>query len=195
MEIVMKLVKVSGILIISTLLIGCAINTASYTPPSDKGGAKNNFTINKGYDETYSALVGVLAGTFFAIDNFDKGSGLITLSYSATGDVSKYIDCGNWESTNSLDPQRFTFKGKYESYLVKAWNAKLMGRLNIVVKSVGKNKTQLIVNSRYTFDDFTFTGVDDARISARNSGTDDPTRICRPTGYVERMIADQIINL
>ena len=190
----MKLLKVSGVVIIATLLIGC-VNTATYSPPTDRSVAKNNFTINKSYDETYSALVGVLAGTFFAIDNFDKGSGLITLSYSATGDVSKYIDCGNWESTNAIEPQRFNFKGKYEDYLVEAWNAKLVGRLNIVVKSVGKNRTQLVINSRYTFDDFTFTGVDDARISVRNYVTTDATRICRPTGYVERMIADQIINL
>ena len=188
----MKSINRFFVVTLSVFLVGCA--TATYSPPITQNSAKNSFTISKNYDDTYSSLVGVLAGTFFAIDNFDKGSGLITLSYSATGDVSKYIDCGRWTYDNPANPQ-LNFDGKYEDYLVRNFNAKLSGRLNIVVKSSGKSKTTLVVNSRYTFDDFTFTGVEDARISARNSATQDPTRICRPTGYVEKLIAEQIINL
>jgi len=189
----MSLINRVCVLSLSIFLVGCA--TASYSPPLSQSPPKNTFTINKNYDDTYSSLVGVLAGTFFAIDNFDKGSGLITLSYSASGDVSKYIDCGRWVYDNPANPQ-VNFKGKYVNLLVERFNAKLSGRLNIVVKSMGKNKTTLVVNSRYTFDDFVFTGVESASVTRDNNLTkNNPKRVCRPTGYVEKLIAEQIINL
>ena len=185
--------KILSIFSVSIFLASCV--TTGYTPPTSKNSAKNTFTINKSYDETYSSLVDVLASTFFAIDNFDKASGLITLSYSASGDVSKYIDCGNWVNENPLYPN-LNFDGKYEDYLVRNFNDSLNGRLNIVVKSISKNQTKLVVNSRYSFGDFTFTGVEDALVRVNNSAIkDNPVRICRPTGYVENLIAEKITNL
>jgi hypothetical protein len=180
------------VLSLSIFLVGCA--SASYSPPSSQNLAKNNFIIDKNYDDTYSALVGVLAGTFFAIDNFDKNSGLITLSYSATGSVSKYIECGRWSYSNPMNPV-LDFEGKYQDYLVRNFGAELVGRLNIVVKPLGTDKTTLVVNSRYSFFSFTFTGVEESRIRSSNSSTSDPVRVCRPTGYVENLIAEQIRNL
>lgn len=174
-------------ILISALVSACV--SANYALPVADYKPQKVFTINTNYDNAYSKLVTVLASTFFAIDNFEKESGLITLSYTATSGVSKYIDCGRWKYRD--DNIRYYFDGKYEDYLVQRHNAKLVGRLNIVMKSE-KNKTSLIVNSRYTFDDFTFDGVSESIVRMTNSATKDPTRACKPTGYVEKLIAEKI---
>lgn len=171
-------------------LFGCV--SASYVPPTSNSVPEKRFVVNLKYDEAYSQLVTVLASSFFAIDNFEKESGLITLSYQASGDISKYIDCGHWDYRD--DNIGYSFQGKYETYLVQQFRASLAGRLNIVMKPKGE-QTELIINSRYVFGSFVFDGLNEARISTASSATDNPIRICRPTGFVEKSIADAIQSL
>jgi hypothetical protein len=225
-----RILTIIALLFATPMLAACV--SAAYAPPTAQYKPQKIFYVNKKFDEAYKELVSVLASTFFAIDNFEKDSGLITLSFVAAGDISEYIDCGsyNYENTSLTPP--IIFKGKYEDFLVQYRGAKLQGRMNVVMKPDG-DKTILIINSRYVFDKFVFDGMSESRIlvnevpnySESNYGAytdtddydddyepeseetpaaqtrkqklelDNNVRICRPTGFVEQTISDQIERL
>lgn len=223
-----RILTIIALLFATPMLSGCV--SAAYAPPTAKYKPQKIFYINKKFDEAYKELVSVLASTFFSIDNFEKDSGLITLSFVAAGDISEYIDCGSWNYENTLLTPPIVFEGKYEDFLVQHRGAKLQGRMNIVMKPDG-DKTTLIINSRYVFDNFVFDGMSESRIlvnevpnyaesnygdyadtdaddyepdsedapatQTRNQKLelDNNVRICRPTGFVEQTISDQIERL
>jgi len=98
------------------ILSGCATN--SYTPPSSlaKDEAKHEVMVNKSFDATWASLIDYASGTFFAIDNFEKASGLITLSFGAA-DPSHFIDCGQMVAP--------IFQGSFATFMATEWNATL----------------------------------------------------------------------
>ena len=87
-------------LMLSVLAIGCA-TSLDYRPPNNILPQKNSVEINKSKDELWKQIVPALGKNFFIINNLDKESGIINISYS--GDPEKYINCGHIKSsTNTL---------------------------------------------------------------------------------------------
>jgi len=81
----------------TSLLSACAV-IPNYTAPSKNEFILNTVEIQKSFDESWIALVEYSAKSFFAIKNFEKESGLLTLSFGA-GNPSKFVDCGSIDST------------------------------------------------------------------------------------------------
>jgi hypothetical protein len=176
------------------ILSGCATN--SYTPPSSlaKDEAKHEVMVNKSFDATWASLIDYASGTFFAIDNFEKASGLITLSFGAA-DPSHFIDCGQMVAP--------IFQGSFATFMATEWNATLTGRMNLVVRQVEPNKTLVRANARYIFvfpsqagirgNSWTFDSGSEATVKVHTAiGGTTPTRTCRPSYAAERAILEAV---
>jgi len=180
------------------ILSGCA--TGSYTPPSSmtKEEARQEVTVNKSFDATWESLIDYASGTFFAIDNFEKASGLITLTFGAS-DPSRFIDCGQMVAQAGA----VSFQGPYATYMATYRNATLTGRMNLVVRQIEPNKTLVRSNARYNFVSprdsvfpmvtWTFESGSQATVNVpgATSGTI-PTRTCRPSYAAERAILEAV---
>jgi hypothetical protein len=176
-----------------SVVAGCA--TGSYTPPTPNSLPAYERIVEKGFDETWTALVDYASGAFFAIDNFEKASGLMTLRFGSL-DPSAFVDCGQFKIDG---PQPFS--GAYVDAMLR-YGAKLDGRMNISVRSLDTNRTRVRVNARYVFtvpdvpsrtdsrtDTWAFDSGGSATVTVRNalSGTT-PTRTCQPTYRAERAV-------
>jgi len=162
-----------------------------YTPPNQGDYVNINFerTINKSYDEVWSALIEYSASTFFAINTFEKESGLLTLKFGAAN-PDKYIDCGEIQSVNT------DYSGSAIGAFEAGDYADLDGAMNIFVKPISSNVTQVRVNARYIFrasDGYS------KQIWSFDSGGSDTKRIggvsqmtCIPTHEAEETIIDGI---
>ena len=74
-------------------------NVGKYVPPNiDDTNFKNFVITNKNFDETWISVIDFVSDSFFKIENFEKDSGLLTLSFSSK-DAEKFIDCGDFEYT------------------------------------------------------------------------------------------------
>lgn len=182
-----------------TLVSGCA--TATYTPPVARDYS-NRLVVHKSFDKTWEDLIGYASETFFSIDNFEKASGLLTLTFGA-GDASRFVDCGKF----SGGPKNY--EGSYVQYIQSTASAKLDGKMNLRVRSVGPEDTELTVNARYIFTipsttstnfltgapvtysasvfSFDSRSSDTQFISGASPGTP-PSRTCQPTGEAENSI-------
>jgi|JYMV01.1.fsa_nt_gi hypothetical protein len=136
-------IKSISIIFILIFISGCG--TANYVKPThaDKK-EKYNLTINKDFDQVWKQLIRYSASTFFAIDNYEKDSGLITLSFGASK-PSDFITGGHWE-------MKFrNFYGEYVDYMTKFGDHKFSGYMNIVVSKISDTSTSVMVNARYIF--------------------------------------------
>ena len=141
-------------------LSGCAASsTFSYTesPPVE---VENAVLIGRGFDPTWDILVKNLAAEFFVINNIDKESRIINVSFS-TNDPGQFMNCGrsarsftggagksvsyNYAVTDDVEYYSADDQGR-------AWSVRreteLNGRANIYLAPEGEN-TRMTVNVRY----------------------------------------------
>jgi hypothetical protein len=148
------------IILFSTfILFGCLSGKHDYQPPTTLARVENSITLNKSKDEVWKKMVNSIGTSFFVVNNLDKDSGFINVSYS--GDPCRYVDCGWIKSdvSNAAGKRNYNFPAcrqhkEYEytnkGYLI--WvNRKmdLEGRINIIIQEESKNETRLTVNARY----------------------------------------------
>lgn len=196
------------VIVSSTMLLGCATpRQASYVPPAS-ATYENHLLLNSSYDDTWNALVDVASTSFFAINTFEKDSGLMTLDFSSN--PSRFVDCGIWNE-NGLS-------GPYLAYLADAgYTVNLQGKMNLRVSSTKASKTSVTVNARYILtasyaglvqniwtgnqltnisNTWSFDSKGSEKIKVRNptSGVS-PYRTCRPTGVAEREIIGAVEQL
>lgn len=145
------------LLITGIALTGCAGKSA-YTPPQTVAAARNTITIQMPLDEAWKSAVGQLSSKIFVINNIDKSSGLLNISYS--GDPEKYIDCGRIVTSveNLRGKRTYDFAGAAASktyefmpdYLYEITrHMALEGRANILFSSNGPKSTAITVNTKY----------------------------------------------
>lgn len=155
----------------SFLLNGCAGQSAiidyDYSLPEETA-INNEVVVSSDYDKTWSDLVGEMSKSFYVINNIDKESRLINLSFSINTNISDYVDCGITNRTFSLADlnQRVSYKtaDKSEYYAASTYSAppntsyfkvfrspSLEGRANVYVAPKGEN-TIVSVNTRYIWD-------------------------------------------
>lgn len=168
----MKLTPSFTLAISGTLLLtACAAvepSTSDYARPEPIANSNNEVVIDNSFDAVWNEMVKNLSDSFFVINNIDRESRLINLSFSAD-DPTEYIDCG----TTTRD---FEHKGKTETYkypvagdntykMMKTWNppinlplvyeifrdSQLEGRINVYVAPLGETTTELSVNTRYVY--------------------------------------------
>lgn len=149
-------------------LHGCATpakSTVDYSPP-EPIVVPNELTVDDKFDEVWDRLVGRLAKGFFVVNNIEKESRLINVSF-ATTDPEDYIDCGetfrtftqykkNSASVNYRVAEDSSFKwgGGMDASGMNAIvhyvdrSTSLEGRINIYV-APKENGTNVSVNVRY----------------------------------------------
>ncbi len=148
------------LVLVGLLFVGCSIvGNHTYTPPSPRKMHSNSVIINKSKNEIWKHLISGLANNFFVINNMDKESGFINLSYS--GDPEKYIDAGSIYSMveNLAGKREYRFSGakKFQRYeFVEKGNLffiertiSLEGRINVIINEIEENRTSVTVNTKY----------------------------------------------
>jgi hypothetical protein len=195
------------------LLAGCAGQVSYVRPSSSIAPGANMASIAKSRDAVWATAVPELGKRFFVINNLDKASGFINISYS--GDPEKYVDCGRVTSyvKNARGERTYDFAGSkaQQSYEVMNPGAGLFfidrrmsleGRVNLVFEEVSPTETRVTANTRYVVsrqrtvraaannipqsmnDNISFnTGS-----SATFAGASDQAAECTSTGALEREI-------
>ena len=98
--------KLLSSLVMTILFSSCAVekeklteNIGKYVPPNiDDTNFKNSVITNKNFDETWTSVIDFVNNSFFRIENLEKDSGLLTLSFGSK-EAEKFIDCGDFEYT------------------------------------------------------------------------------------------------
>lgn len=145
--------------VIAMFVAGCA-GKVMYVQPTQTYKANNSITVNKPRAEVWKQMVPALGSSFFVINNLDKESGFINISYS--GNPEKYVDCGIIDSyvknARGERTYRFPASSAYKEYetLENGQNfafvkrkMNLEGRINIIVQEVAPDRTLVTVNTKY----------------------------------------------
>ena len=166
----MKQFRVLPPLILLALISGCAvkgISTMYYEEPSLKS-VENEIIVEKSFPQVWDKLVKGLAKSFYVINNIEKASRIINLSFSSNS-PEDYINCGRIIRTyeQGKESKRYEYNlaasssfkmaggktGGVGQFLVTHYINRitsLEGRVNIyVAPGQEKARTQLSVNTRY----------------------------------------------
>ncbi len=140
-------------------IVGCA-GKVTYLQPTQTYKANNSVTVNKPRSDVWKQIIPSLGGSFFVINNLDKESGFINISYS--GNPEKYVDCGIIDSyvRNARGERTYHFPAStaYKEYeamengqnlLFIKRKMNLEGRINIIVQEVLANSSLVTVNTKY----------------------------------------------
>lgn len=140
-------------------LTGCAGKVDYIRPSSTVPPGSNSKIVDQPREQVWNKIVPELGKKFFVINNLDKASGLINVSYS--GDPQQYIDCGIISSyvKNARGERVHRFAGakSQQHYEVMDENGlfyidrrmSLEGRVNFVFEEVSSSQTRVTANTRY----------------------------------------------
>jgi hypothetical protein len=166
-------------------------------PPVDRSSqVSSERAYQAGFDPTWGALVDFASSRFFSIQQVEKASGLVSLSFSASP-LEMYVDCGtiviNGVQEGAPEP--------YIRYAERNFGARLEGKVNVFARSPGGDATTVRVTARYML---TIPGGGAEQVFAFDTGSGHtvqvpnalagtlPYRTCRPTGRIEMMVLDGI---
>ena len=199
-------------LFMTILLSSCATkvekiteNVGKYVPPNiDDTNFKNSVIINKNFDETWTSVIDFVSDSFFKIENLDKDSGFLTLSFGSKG-VEDFIDCGDFEYTLFFTGEEF--KGSYIDYAKSGLLAVLKAQMIVNIQKIDNESTKISINTNYTFSTQHALGYYDPKLNQTYSFVSGgyqtinvinpisgsiPTRTCRSTNFAENTIFDVI---
>ena len=148
------------VILISALLAltGCATSGINYTKPKNYD-VKNQTIIKEDFDKVWDRLVKNLSSDFFVINNIEKNSRIINVSFS-TNTPSDYVDCGTSTrefsnargkqtySYNPADSARYTLTNAQGHAFNANRSSRLNGRVNIYLAPEGDG-TLVSVNTKY----------------------------------------------
>lgn len=189
-------VMLNAAVVVGASMFLSACQTGGYVPPQPRN-IDNSVTVSRPYDEVWDSLVRMAAQTFFAIDNFERSSGLMTLSFGAEN-ASRFIDCGQFTVQG-----RVNFSGPWVEWVQQSADARLQGRMNLLVQREGARQTRVTANTRYVFTipasplgpatifSFNHNTADTRNISGAVAGSA-PQRTCRSTGVAEQEILNAV---
>ncbi|MBY8976666.1 hypothetical protein KHP62_12655 [Rhodobacteraceae bacterium NNCM2] len=159
-----------------------------YAPPAPNQDLDNQRVVAASYDATWTGLIDHVSRTNFTIDQFEKQSGLLTMSFGEA-DISRYVDCGTWTKDGVTTP----YAARTDQGLG------LNGRINVRVQERGPEATDVRVDALYILrnkqgDVWKFTTNERATVNldgTQASGTV-PTRTCQSTREAERLILNGV---
>jgi hypothetical protein len=198
----------SALLLVPLLATSCVVGHFEYTPPPESTEVpEHERVVGVSFDRTWSALISVVSSDFFGIENFEKESGLMTLSFSVSP-LSTAIESGHLSHTfnnmfgatlRDTPGTQPSYEGPYVDYLQIYNGAQLTGRANLVVREVPDSEppqTAITVNLRFVVQantvSFSFNSGQRLVQEVANPEGGDPTRVMQSTGYVEGKILDAI---
>jgi hypothetical protein len=191
-------------------LIGVGCGSANYAPPPTSPPNPNSIVIQQPFDQVWAHAIPQIGKSFFVINNIDKSSGILNISYS--GDPEQYIDCGNIHveygsqitdfpaakaEEEFTGPSGGVFPARY------ARKVSLDGRMNIVFEKVSEKSTRVTVNARYIVTVSTVKQVGQypptsaqgtAQFNTGGEGNFPGTHpaTCRPNGKFEQTILEMV---
>ena len=204
--------KFFSTLVMTVLLFSCAVekeklteNVGKYVPPNiDDINFKNSIITNKNFEETWTSVFDFVNNSFFKIENLEKDSGLLTLSFGSK-EPENFIDCGDFEYTLFFTGEEF--KGSYIDYVKSGLLAVLEAKMVINIKKIDNESTKISVNTNYTFStqhalgyydpklnqtyNFVSGGYETIDVINPISGSI-PTRTCKSTNFAENAILNII---
>ena len=159
------------VMVLTTLCFsGCATQGVSTLDHQDMAlhEIKNELQVSRPQSEVWDMLVKELSKSFYVINNIDKESRIINISFSSTTPAD-YVDCGRshrtyrqGDKTETFDydiasSTRFKVASRrqehpaFSNYAVLRRETSLEGRSNIYVapSEKDKNATVVTVNTRY----------------------------------------------
>jgi len=195
-------------MVMTILLSSCAVekkklteNVGKYVPPNiDDTSFKNSIITKKKFDETWNSVINFVNDSFFKIENLDKDSGLLTLSFGSK-ETENFIDCGDFEYTLFFTGEEF--KGSYIDYAKSGLLAALEAQMNIKLQKIDNETTKISINTNYTYSTQHALGYYDPKLNQTYSfesggyQTIDvinpikgsiPTRTCKSTNFAEKAI-------
>jgi hypothetical protein len=147
-------------ILVAAVLAGCAGKVEYIRPITQMAPGENIRLIKKPRDAVWAASVPALSKRFFVINNLDKSSGLINISYS--GDPEKYVDCGRITSfvKNAQGERTYDFAAAKAQQSYEIMNPgvglfyfdrrmSLEGRINLIFEEVDADTTRVTANTRY----------------------------------------------
>jgi hypothetical protein len=196
----------SFVLVICGMVYLAGCSSISYSPPEARSVKENIVTLPVAREPFWKEFVSQLSGEFFVINNLDKETGLINVSYS--GDPEKFVDCGQVSISDESDFPAARGAQTYRQWIaLKAYRLdrqmQLDGRMNIIVQELDPKTTQLTVNTRYIVNRRMSVTESDGRLASNindsatfNYGQDgifasvgeSSPLVCRSTGALERQI-------
>ena len=156
---------------VGALLGGCATAGRSdyaYSSPSTRLVQSSEGVINEPFDTVWDRLVGRLATGFFIINNIDKASRLINVSYSSDS-PGDFVDCGSTTRGFSFKNESRTFTYRVADSSAYKYAGKwgplnnlpvvaevsrqtsVEGRINLYVAPVSASATRVTANVKYVF--------------------------------------------
>ena len=199
------------------LLQGC-VTAHQYQPPYAPPPANNVKLIDRPRDAVWASTIPAIGSQFFVINNIDKASGLMNISY--TGDPQQYVDCGyvtvKTEGASGPD-MNLTFPAAKGSVtyqhlqVMDRWqvrrNLTLDGRVNLIFEETSPTQTRVTANTRYVLnrsvnataagkypqsfsDQISFSSGQSGAFEPRSSDSQRTT--CIPTGAMERAVLDLV---
>jgi hypothetical protein len=162
--------KIFQVALASVALTGCAsqgTNNFNYTP-SATNHIDNEIQVTAPYSQVWDKLVRELSKSYFVINNIDKESRILNLSFTTT-EPTEYADCGRSHRTYTRGDQvenfdyplagssvtKIALKNNegpaFFKYAVIKRDVTLEGRTNVYLAPMeeDKNKTIVTVNTRY----------------------------------------------
>ncbi|WP_390348621.1 hypothetical protein ACFJIS_13725 [Variovorax boronicumulans] len=151
------MIRVATALVSLAAIAGCA-GKLDYVRPTTPTSVENTKVINKSRQAVWDAAVPQLGKEFFVINNLDKSSGLINISYS--GDPEKYVDCGRIVSyvKNARGERTYDFPAARQQMDYEIMTSNLFflsrqmnldGRVNLIFEEIGPEQTRVSANTRY----------------------------------------------
>ena len=199
-------------LVMAIFLSSCAVevekireNVGKYIPPNiDDTNFKNSVITNKNFDETWTSLIDFVSDSFFKIENIEKDSGLLTLSFGSN-EAENFIDCGDFEYTLFFTGEEF--KGSYIDYAKSGLLAVLRAKMNINIQKIDNESTKININTNYIYSTQHALGYYDPKLNQTYSFVSGgyqtidvinpisgsiPTRTCKSTNFAENAIFNVI---
>lgn len=196
-----------ALICLAVMLSGCATSKMDYVEPQVIR-VENTKVVNQPFDLVWDKLVRNLSSDFFVINNIDKNSRLINISFSSHK-PSEFVDCGrsNRSFQNARGSENYSYatadsaafsstNPQGHAFNVKR-TTKLEGRSNIYVAPEGSG-TSIVVNTKYVISVvISATGFDGRPGGIETATFDLSTKqpfvspvTCYANGRVERKILD-----
>lgn len=144
----------SPFLVVSCTLVmmalsSCITSSYSYKSTVPIPRIESTIVVKAPKDTVWSRIVRGVASTFFVINNMDRQSGFLNVSYS--GDPEDYVEGGEVTVEFDNGDRDYTFPGSraYVHYSFFTRRVKMDGRMNIQINEIDSEQVLISINVRY----------------------------------------------
>jgi hypothetical protein len=181
------------------LFAGCS--TSQYLPPRIVAPLVNSYstTLPMSFDSAWAAIIQYFGTSSYHIDNFEKASGLLIISFTASN-PAELISGGTFRVRGNRN-----YDGGYVEYLVGEAETLLQGTVNVLVDPEASHSTRVMIKASYSFtitlsdagtSVFSFdTGTSDTRLVFNGVSVSPDTVTIIPTHRLESSLLNALSRI